>query len=344
MAGLAIALVACGGSGDDSSVATTTTTAATTISTTTTTAAPAATSTTAAPPAPTIDDLVALDRPIVIAHAGGDQDHPHSTPYAYEQSVAAGADVLELDVQLTGDGVLVVQHDDTVDKTTQETGPVIDRTLAELQALDNAYWFSPECWPCQDRPLDEYVYRGVRTGDAPPPDGFDVDDFAVPTFRGIAERFPTMPLDVEIKGTGDAGFAVAAALADELVALDRTESTIVVSFDDAVLAEFRRLAPDVETSPGLGAMTDWFLAGVPLPADQRIIQIPPSYGEVEVLSPDLMTRAEAEGLTVWVWAGDASVEENQPTYESWLALGVDGLLVGRPAAGVAAVEAVAGSN
>ena len=51
--------------------------------------------------------------------------------------------MLELDVQLSADGVLVVQHDETVDKTTEATGPVVGQTLAELRALDNAYWFSP---------------------------------------------------------------------------------------------------------------------------------------------------------------------------------------------------------
>ena len=79
-----------------------------------------------------------------LAHAGGDLAHPHSTMFAYAESVAEGAEVLELDVQLTADGVLVVQHDETVDKTTEATGPVIDLTLDEIQALDNAYWFSPD--------------------------------------------------------------------------------------------------------------------------------------------------------------------------------------------------------
>ena len=103
------------------------------------TAAPPTTTTTMPLPRPeasTLDGLLALGRPLVIAHAGGDQDHPHSTTYAYSRSAAAGADVLELDVQLTADGVLIVQHDDTVDRTTVTTGPVAELTLAEIQALD----------------------------------------------------------------------------------------------------------------------------------------------------------------------------------------------------------------
>ena len=54
--------------------------------------------------APTIDELLASPGPLNIAHAGGDQEAPHSTMFAFDSAVAAGADVLELDVQLSGDG------------------------------------------------------------------------------------------------------------------------------------------------------------------------------------------------------------------------------------------------
>jgi hypothetical protein len=48
-----------------------------------------------------IDELLALGRPIVLSHAGGEDVHPHSTPFAYAESVDAGVDMLDLDVQLT---------------------------------------------------------------------------------------------------------------------------------------------------------------------------------------------------------------------------------------------------
>ncbi|MEI8360387.1 MAG: glycerophosphodiester phosphodiesterase family protein, partial [Deltaproteobacteria bacterium] len=78
----------------------------------------------APPEASTVADLLALDRPIVIAHAGGDFEAPHSTLFAYTEAALRGVDVLELDVMLTADRVLVVQHDDTVDRTTEASGPV----------------------------------------------------------------------------------------------------------------------------------------------------------------------------------------------------------------------------
>jgi glycerophosphoryl diester phosphodiesterase len=287
--------------------------------------------------APSIRSIIDRGAVLNLAHAGGDQAAPHSTPYAFAEAVLAGADVLELDVQLTADGVLVVQHDDTVDKTTEATGPVAALTLAEIQALDNAYWFSPNCWPCQDRPVEEYVYRGVRTGDAEPPSGYTADDFRVPTFREIATRFATLPLDIEIKGTFPDAVAVAEQLAAELVELGREDSVVVVSFDDQVVDAFHEVAPDVAVSPGLGRLTDWFLNGARLEPDFEILQLPPFQGEIAVVTPETVERIHAEGRVVWVWPNDAASQENAAFYRTLIADGVDGVIAGRPADMTAAV-------
>lgn len=282
------------------------------------------------PVRPTIDDLVALEVPLNIAHAGGDQIAPHSTLYAMTVAVEHGAAMLELDVRLTADGALVVHHDDTVDRTTDATGRVDDYSLADLQALDNAHWFSPECWPCQDRPVEEYIYRGVRTGEVPPPVGAAPADFAVPTFREVVERFPTMAFDVEIKGTGLGAVATASVLASEIRTLGIEQSTVVVSFDDAVLGAFEALAPTVETSPGLAELTDWFLLGRPLVGAHRILQVPPAFEGVPVLTADFWRRVEFEGLEVWVWMDDPAAQENLAFYQELIAQGADGIIAGRP--------------
>ena len=297
------------------------------------------------PEASTLDGLLALGRPLVIAHAGGDQDHPHSTTYAYSQSAAAGADILELDVQLTADGVLIVQHDDTVDRTTETTGPVVDLTLAEIQVLDNAHWFVPGLWGDRTRPATEYVFRGVRGGATEPPPGFDAEDFRVATFREVAELFGHHVLDVEIKlqrgpdGEADprSGIAAAEVLAAEITELGREDSVIVACFDDEVLAAFQQLAPDVATSPGTDELVAWWLAGEPLHPRYRVLQVPFTYGGVEVVQPDLVDRVHSEGRHVWVWLSGTDVLETREFYAELLRLGVDGLIAGRPAEAVAAL-------
>ena len=314
-------------------------------STTTPESAPPPTTPLPRPEASTLDGLLALGRPLVIAHAGGDQDHPHSTVYAYSRSAAAGADVLELDVQLTADGVLIVQHDDTVDRTTETTGPVADLTLAEIQVLDNAHWFVPGLWGDQTRPATEYVFRGVRGGATEPPAGFDAEDFRVATFREVAERFGHHVLDVEIKlqrgpdGEEDprSGIATAEVLAAEIAELGREDSVIVACFDDEVLAAFQELAPDVATSPGTDELVAWWLAGEALDPRYRVLQVPFTYGGVEVVQPDLVDRVHSEGRHVWVWLSGTDVRESREFYTELLRRGTDGLIAGRPAEAVAAL-------
>ena len=292
-----------------------------------------------------MEALIALDRPLVIAHAGGDQDHPHSTIYAYAQSVLDGADILELDVQLTADGVLIVQHDDTVDRTTEASGPVAELTLAEIQALDNAHWFVAGRWGDQTRPASEYGFRGVRTGAVEPPPGFEADDFRVATFQEVAERFPHHVLDVEIKlqrgadGEEDplTGIAAAEVLAVEIAELGREESVIVACFNDEVLAAFSRLAPSVATTPGEAALLGWFLAGEALDPRHAVVQVPFTYAGIEVVTPDTVDRVHSEGLEVWVWLSGTNVVETREFYSSLLALGVDGVIAGRPAEALAAL-------
>ncbi len=286
----------------------------------------------------TVDALVALATPINLSHAGGDQAAPHSTMFAFREGVLAGADALEMDVQLTADGVLIVQHDDTVDKTTNATGPVAGFTLEEIQALDNAHWFSPECWPCRDRPVQEYIYRGIRAGDIEPPEGYSRDDFRVVTFREVAEAFPNLVLDVEIKGSFPDAVPAAEQLAAEIAELGLVDRTIVVSFDDDVIDVFHEISPDVAVSPGLTRLTEWFLNDAEIEPYFEVFQVPPFQGDIQVVDAETVQRVHDEGRELWVWPDDASRQENAEFYGLLIDYGVDGIITGRPAAMVEALS------
>ena len=78
---------------------------------------------------------------LIIAHRGASSYAPENTMAAFDLAIQMGACHLELDVHLTHDDYLVVIHDDTVDRTTNGTGPVASQTLAALQALDAGAWF-----------------------------------------------------------------------------------------------------------------------------------------------------------------------------------------------------------
>src|SRR4029453_19165367 len=78
----------------------------------------------------------AASRPLVFAHRGGSALAPENTIAAFDNGLALGADGLELDVHRSRDGVVVVHHDRLLDRTTGATGPLKERTAAELATLD----------------------------------------------------------------------------------------------------------------------------------------------------------------------------------------------------------------
>ena len=76
----------------------------------------------------------------ICAHRGASDTHPENTLAAIKQAIALGAQMIEFDVALTKDGKLVLMHDSTINRTTNGTGPVSAKTLAELKKLDAGGW------------------------------------------------------------------------------------------------------------------------------------------------------------------------------------------------------------
>lgn len=79
--------------------------------------------------------------PRIVAHRGASIEAPENTLAAFRAALEAGAPAVELDVHLAADGVPVVLHDDTLDRTTSGAGPVSERTSEEIARLDAGAWF-----------------------------------------------------------------------------------------------------------------------------------------------------------------------------------------------------------
>lgn len=300
----------------------------------------AAATTSTQPPrvyAATVDELLAIGRPIVLAHTAGEDEFPASTLFAFGESVKAGVDMLDLNLNITSDGELLVQHDDTVDRNTDGTGAVAEMTFAEVRELDGAYWFTEECGACTDQPDDDYLYRGIRTGEQAPPPGYTADDFALPSLRQLVERFPDIPLNIEIKGSGDIAKRTADELAKQLEELGRSEASVVASFDDEIVSYFHSIAPEVEVSPGLNVLTAYVLERTPIPDGMRILQLPPEYSGLQVITGQLVADTKASGYPIWVWPNERS-QENLQSYRDFLSQGIEGLNINFPAQGVQAVQ------
>ena len=80
---------------------------------------------------------------LCVAHRGASSYAPENTFAAFNKALELGASHVELDVHFSRDGHIVVIHDDTLDRTTDGSGAVADKTLVELRSLDAGSWFGP---------------------------------------------------------------------------------------------------------------------------------------------------------------------------------------------------------
>ena len=104
--------------------------------------------------------LESLSPPIIFAHRGSSAHAPENTIAAFELALAQQADAIELDVKLSADGIVIVHHDPTVDRTTNGHGRVKDLTLAQLKELDAGSFFS-EKFKGEKIPTLEEVFEAV---------------------------------------------------------------------------------------------------------------------------------------------------------------------------------------
>jgi glycerophosphoryl diester phosphodiesterase len=81
---------------------------------------------------------------LVAGHRGLPELYPENTLLSFKKAIEAGVDMIELDVQKTKDGRLVIMHDLNLDRTTNSTGPLKDKTFAEIKALDASYKFGEQ--------------------------------------------------------------------------------------------------------------------------------------------------------------------------------------------------------
>ncbi|MBT8215960.1 MAG: glycerophosphodiester phosphodiesterase [Acidimicrobiia bacterium] len=220
---------------------------------------------------------------------------------AFQAAVDLGYSYLETDLHRTRDGVLVTFHDDTLDRTTNQSGPVADRTWEELSACDAAHNFSPH----EDYPRRG---RGVR----------------VPSLEEVFDAFPDIRLVLDLKQSG-----FEQDLADFLRRRGLEDQAIVGSFSDRRLRRFRAASGGrVATSSGPSETVALYLAsrlGRPLPTRADALQIPEEFAFVKLSDRKLIEAAEAAGRQVHVWT------VNDPDHMAQLLdVGVHALITDRP--------------
>ena len=243
-------------------------------------------------------------RPLVFAHRGGCTLGPENTIAAFDLGMAAGADGLECDVHLSADGVAVVCHDDTLDRTTGASGPVRARTAAELAGVDAGCRFRDG--------TGGYPFRDRAVG--------------IPALRDVLQRYPDIPIIVEMKvDSREMGEAVAA----EVRAAGATDWVCAAGYGQRALDAARAALPAMPTSachPEVRLAVYRSLAGWPVRrVPYQMYQVPERAGVIPVASRRFVRQAHEAGLQVQVWTVD-----EEPDMRRLLEWGVDGLISNHP--------------
>lgn len=278
--------------------------------------------TTDADPAP---DL--LDRsgpPLLWAHQGGAREAPSNTRYALRRAARIPSMASELDVHVTRDGVLVLCHDRTLDRTTDGRGRIRRRTWAAVSRLDASVgWDLPA--------------------------GTDRGELGVPRLRDVLDELPAdRPVTIEVKARR-AVPPLAELLAEPCY---RGRRIVVTAFSGRTVRHARRLIDhpggDVGFAPGAAASA-WFRAKVALTPPPRTaheapapigsepgqvprppyarLQIPDRLWGIPVATARVVAAAHARGMAVDVWTID-----HLPTVDRLVAIHVDGIMTDRPTA------------
>ena len=201
---------------------------------------------------------------MVIAHRGASAYAPENTLAAFDLALRMGARHIELDVQATQDGHIVVIHDDSVDRTTDGTGPVAGHKLAALRALDAGARFGP-------------AFAAER----------------IPLFEEVLERYQGRAhLHVEIKGRSP---GLSQGSADLIRRHSMADQVTVTSFQKVRLVETRAYAPEFPTG--------WLVREVTaaIITEARALGLTQLCPRADVVTPELVERLHGEGFVVRAW-------------------------------------------
>jgi glycerophosphoryl diester phosphodiesterase len=205
-----------------------------------------------------------------IAHRGASSYAPENTFAAFDLAVEMGIEEIELDVQFTSDSYIIVIHDETLDRTTDSTGPVSDLTLEKIQSLDAGSWFDEK-------------FSGEK----------------VHTLDEVFDRYKDkLRFHIEIKSKEAVGLASRTFdLVREYGLEDRTTTT---SFWKQWLIESRSHAPEIPTSwlVPLGYETEWDDSIIEEALQEGFTQICP---RASLVSSTLVRTLHDNGFNVRCW-------------------------------------------
>ena len=226
----------------------------------------------------------------ITAHRGASKAAPENTLPAFEAAIESGADYIELDVQLTSDGELVVFHDEKLDRTTDGQGILSKYTYEQLQQLSAGSWFG---------------------------DGVEFADTKIPLLSEVLDLTgDDIMLNIEIKDRGDA-IATAEKTVELIEEYDIVSSCYVTSFSYKALKKVKKLNPKIKTG---------LIANVATTASFSQLKYIDALSLNHLfVNQTVVNSAHQNGKRVFVWTVDSSSD-----MQHVIALGVDNIITNRP--------------
>lgn len=251
------------------------------------------------------------EKPRIIGHRGAMGEAPENTLPSFKRALEDGAPFVELDVQSSKDGEVVIIHDATVQRTTNGRGRVNRHSLKELKALDAGYWFTTDSGK-------SYPYRG--------------QNIEIPTLKELFSTLPQAGAIVEIK---QARPSIVNKVIEIVRRAGNEELVLLATENDQIMNEIRRELQISELSIATGfsygevaAFMGWLAGGKTsdyLPSGQAF-QIPCEYSGMTLVNELTLRAARDLGLEMFVWT------VNETEQMKWLLkLGVDGIITDYPA-------------
>ncbi len=241
------------------------------------------------------------NQPLVVSHQGGEGIRPTNTEVAFRDSYTMGADVLDADVHMTLDGVLVLAHDETIDRLTDGTGAIRDMTFDQLQQYDAAYDFTTDNGAT-------FPYRGKG--------------LKIMKLETLLRDYPDRRIGLEIKQTTT---EAAVRMCQMIRDTNQLDNVLISSFSQENMDVFRKECPEVAASATEDEVRAFYiyhrigLSGLYRPPFDSL-QIPEYSGKYQLLTPQLIADAQRKDIAVIPWTINKTEDLNRI-----IELGVDGI-------------------
>jgi glycerophosphoryl diester phosphodiesterase len=233
-------------------------------------------------------------RPLIFAHRGAYKVAPENTLPAFEAAIGLGADGVELDVQYSSDGALVIFHNTTLEKTSTGTGRVTSHTLAELRGLDAGSWFDPR-------------FAGTR----------------IPILDEVLELLKgKLLVNIELKALDRLASGLGADVVNAVRKHGMADQVVISSFNPFALRVAKRAGPEIECALLLAHdLPTWMLWGV----TRRHSRADGLHPDLDMVDAAYLAWAKKAGMPVRVWTVDDEADMRR-----MIELGVDAIITNVP--------------